>query len=144
MQAGARSLLPNRVVALVDHPTVGPTGLAHDDESVTVGHVSNPCEERPCTGVDGVAVVVFRMGLLVGVIAGTVMACGPATSDGCLDYLECLAAVEPDAVGEAAEHYGPQGTCWQQGDELADICADACAEALSNHGAAFADEPACR
>lgn len=60
----------------------------------------------------------------------------------CAMYLDCLTAIDPDAVGLALETYGESGSCWETAD-AAEACAAACEEAVSSAHQAVPDEPAC-
>jgi hypothetical protein len=66
---------------------------------------------------------------------------GAAPTASCEDYLACVAAATPGALGEALATYGENGSCWQ---ELPDAtCLQACADALADLHGAYPSEPAC-
>jgi hypothetical protein len=67
---------------------------------------------------------------------------GIPPSDACAQYIDCLTATAPEAVGPMLESYGEGGTCWEN-EANAEACDAACAEALADYHAAFPDEEAC-
>ena len=63
-------------------------------------------------------------------------------SEACAQYIECLTATAPDAVGPALSAYGEDGSCWTT-QSSADACDEACQEALSNAFDLYPEESAC-
>lgn len=62
-------------------------------------------------------------------------------SEICQDYLDCLAATDPDALASKESNYGLVGSCWQSGE--VDRCETVCAK---EHAALWEEnprEPAC-
>ena len=51
----------------------------------------------------------------------------------CEEYVACLAAVAPQAVPEALAAYGPDGSCWSGGSELAATCGTACEQSMKEY-----------
>jgi hypothetical protein len=65
----------------------------------------------------------------------------PSPHDDCNDYLACVAAATPSALGIAIDTYGEQGSCWTELDET--TCAKACRDALGQLQEAFPEQPEC-
>lgn len=57
----------------------------------------------------------------------------------CDDLLECVGEVEPSAIGPLLEAYGSEGECWKS-EENAELCRDACADALAQYRELFPGE----
>jgi hypothetical protein len=55
----------------------------------------------------------------------------------CEAYIECAAEHAPAQLGELIEAYGPSGTCWQGGADLATTCDNACQAGLEDFEDAF-------
>jgi hypothetical protein len=64
--------------------------------------------------------------------------------ESCATYLECLTVVAPGTVGEAAEYYGTEGSCWDADEETADLCTNACSAATEDLRDQFPGTKACR
>lgn len=63
-------------------------------------------------------------------------------SETCAQWIDCVTAVTPAAVGDAVASYGENGTCWStQGD--GNTCTNACEAALAEAFVAHDAEPAC-
>ncbi len=58
----------------------------------------------------------------------------------CTLYIECIAAVAPQDVGDAIADFGPNGSCW---DLSTEVCLDACLDARHQLQALHPDEPTC-
>lgn len=65
--------------------------------------------------------------------------CGGSESDelfyeqtqACVAYLDCAALVVPAELGELLDAFGPEGSCWTQGEDVGLLCDRACATGLS-------------
>lgn len=68
---------------------------------------------------------------------------GPPSMAVCEQYLDCLAEVAPDALPNAQQGFGPDGTCWQGSFETAEQCRNACAAGLAMWHETFPAEPSC-
>ena len=60
----------------------------------------------------------------------------------CADYLNCLAAVDPNTLASVQGTYGTEGSCWSD-ETAAAQCAEACETGLAQMDDAYPDEPAC-
>jgi hypothetical protein len=61
----------------------------------------------------------------------------------CTHYVSCVAATNATVLGSVIDTYGPNGSCWAQGAELAQTCDSACVQALVTANKAHPDEPEC-
>ncbi|MCP4872602.1 MAG: hypothetical protein GY898_28255 [Proteobacteria bacterium] len=61
----------------------------------------------------------------------------------CDRMLECVGVVDPEDHADLYAQYGPDGTCWEAGEDASDICNAACEDLLSNYDDEFGD-PTCR
>ena len=61
----------------------------------------------------------------------------------CDAYLECASVVTPAELGPLLDTYGPEGSCWQSTQEVADQCEIACESGLAQLQMAFPDEAVC-
>lgn len=61
----------------------------------------------------------------------------------CARYVSCVAATNAAALGTVIDTYGPQGSCWAQGTELAQTCDSACVQALVSANEVHPEEPDC-
>jgi hypothetical protein len=50
----------------------------------------------------------------------------------CAKYLDCVAASTPSLAATSIAQYGPTGTCWGHGAELASTCVTACRTGLAD------------
>ncbi len=50
----------------------------------------------------------------------------------CQDYLACAGEMAPTEMADLLEAYGPDGSCWDQGNEVADTCGAACQAGLED------------
>jgi hypothetical protein len=64
-------------------------------------------------------------------------------SDVCVDYLACAAAVDAETFASLSGTYGPEGSCWTQGQDFADTCTEACRSGVEDLAFQYSDEPAC-
>lgn len=60
----------------------------------------------------------------------------------CADYLNCLAAVDPNTLASVQGTYGTEGSCWSD-ETAAAQCAEACETGLAQMEDAYPDEPVC-
>jgi hypothetical protein len=82
-------------------------------------------------------------GTSAGTTATTASTDGLSPTAACDAYLACAAATIPSELGPLLETYGPDGTCWQSTQEVADQCDMACEVGLMQLQDGFPDEPAC-
>jgi hypothetical protein len=61
----------------------------------------------------------------------------------CDAYLKCVTDAEPTALPEAIQAYGPNGSCWSGGAQIASDCDAACASSMSQVSAAFPHFASC-
>jgi hypothetical protein len=51
----------------------------------------------------------------------------------CADYLSCAAEVTPGTLPGLLDSYGPSGTCWSSGAQLASTCETACTSGVEQY-----------
>ncbi len=68
---------------------------------------------------------------------------GISPTAACAAYLECATVVSPGELGMLLDAYGPEGSCWESTQDVADQCDEACANGLAQLMAAAPNEPAC-
>lgn len=61
----------------------------------------------------------------------------------CDAYLQCASVVTPEGLGPLLDTYGPDGTCWESTQDVADQCEIACDSGLEQLRMAYPDEAAC-
>jgi hypothetical protein len=71
--------------------------------------------------------------IVLGVSAALfLVACGGGQSAECKKYLACTEAVSPGSSSTLESSYGPNGACWSNGGQAADLCTSACTAALAS------------
>jgi len=80
------------------------------------------------------------------VLAATLMlaACGGGQSAVCKQLLECYESVQAGSSAGIEDTYGPNGSCWSQGNEYADVCSASCNTTLSSYRTNYPNVPACQ
>lgn len=68
---------------------------------------------------------------------------GPGGGRECDRLLECVASADPEDHADLYAQYGPDGTCWEAGEDAVAICNAACDDHLAQYDDSFED-PACR
>ena len=61
----------------------------------------------------------------------------------CAAYLGCVAVAAPPELAADTQAYGPNGTCWSGGDQMATDCGNACLQAMETLSTQFRDLVAC-
>jgi hypothetical protein len=115
--------------------TVGPTGSPSGGDPTGNSNTSGNSTDDPTGGGTSSAGT--------GGSTGGDETGGSGVDPLCQQYLECVNIVDPAAYGEAETNFGPNSSCWQLTPEIAQMCADACAQSLESYGASFPNEPAC-
>jgi hypothetical protein len=64
-------------------------------------------------------------------------------SEVCADYLDCVAAADPDSFPDLQDTYGPAGDCWTQGEDVAEDCTTACQAAVEDLARSYPTENGC-
>ena len=77
-------------------------------------------------------------------VAVSLVACGPAQTDGCKKYLTCQTAVSASAGAALESSYGASGSCWQSTQAVADACDVACKAGTSSLASQNPDVAACK
>lgn len=68
---------------------------------------------------------------------------GLSPTAACEAYLACAAATVPSELGALLDAYGPEGSCWQSTQDVADQCDMACEVGLGQLQETYSDESAC-
>lgn len=75
-------------------------------------------------------------------------ACGPVQSPECAQYISCQTAIDTDRgttlAADLEGAYGETGTCWSTTPEAAQICTDACSNALDTLSTSYPEIQECQ